>query len=164
MPEQPMKAEHGKSCEYVVKPGDSLSAIALDYDVSIAELMQANRISNPNVIFIGQKLTIPGCGMEPDMEKGPMPEAKPESKQGMMEPMKPEEPMMAPMNPAMGLRTTKPGMGQEPMWSGTMHRVRAGETLSGICAAYGTDAHTVARLNGLANADFIYVGQELMIP
>ena len=102
------------------------------------------------------------------METQPMPEPKPESKQGRVEPMKPEEPMMTPMNPAMGLRSGKPGM-EEPMapqgmWNGSMHKVRAGETLSGICAAYGTDPHTVARMNGLANANFIYVGQELMIP
>ena len=45
-----------------------------------------------------------------------------------------------------------------------IHKVRAGERLSAICAAYGVDAREVARLNGIANVNFIYVGQELMLP
>ena len=45
---------------YVVQPGDSLSAIALKYDVSIEALVEANDIADTNVIRVGQKLIIPG--------------------------------------------------------------------------------------------------------
>ncbi|PCD03610.1 hypothetical protein COC42_04395 [Sphingomonas spermidinifaciens] len=44
------------------------------------------------------------------------------------------------------------------------HTVRAGETLSGIAARYGTDAETLARLNGIANPDLIHPRQQLALP
>ena len=43
-----------------VEWGDSLSAIAEDYGVSVASLMEANGITNANSIFAGQELTVPG--------------------------------------------------------------------------------------------------------
>ena len=45
---------------HVVQPGDSLSAIAFAYDVSVEALVQANNIEDTNVIRVGQKLIIPG--------------------------------------------------------------------------------------------------------
>lgn len=47
---------------YVVKPGDSLSAIAFQFGVSLQELMAANGITDPDVVFAGQKLIIPVPG------------------------------------------------------------------------------------------------------
>jgi LysM repeat protein len=43
-----------------VQPGDSLSAIALQYGVSIEALAEVNGIADSNVIRVGQKLVIPG--------------------------------------------------------------------------------------------------------
>lgn len=45
---------------HVVQPGDSLSAIALKYGVSIEALAEANGIADANVIRVGQGLIIPG--------------------------------------------------------------------------------------------------------
>lgn len=45
---------------YVVRSGDSLNAIAARFGVSAAALARANGISNPNKIYVGQRLTIPG--------------------------------------------------------------------------------------------------------
>lgn len=44
------------------------------------------------------------------------------------------------------------------------HTVRAGETLSGIGRQYGVSANAIAAANGLANPNYIYVGQRLTIP
>ncbi len=44
---------------YVVRRGDTLSAIALKYGVSFWEIARANGIWNPNLIFVGQVLFIP---------------------------------------------------------------------------------------------------------
>ena len=44
---------------YTVQPGDTLSAIAVTYGVSINDLMAANGLSDPNSIFGGQELRIP---------------------------------------------------------------------------------------------------------
>lgn len=45
---------------YTVRNGDSLSAIANRYGSSVADIARANGISNPNLIYPGQRLTIPG--------------------------------------------------------------------------------------------------------
>ncbi|MEZ5566722.1 MAG: LysM peptidoglycan-binding domain-containing protein [Gammaproteobacteria bacterium] len=44
------------------------------------------------------------------------------------------------------------------------HRVRRGDTVSGIAARYGTSSATVARLNGLSRKNLIRVGQVLKLP
>ena len=45
---------------YTVRSGDTLSGIAAKYGVSLAKLVSANGITNPHLIYTGQKLTIPG--------------------------------------------------------------------------------------------------------
>src|SRR5450759_787810 len=44
---------------YIVRSGDILSAIAERYSVSVEALVQANHISNPDALEVGQTLTIP---------------------------------------------------------------------------------------------------------
>jgi len=44
---------------YTVKSGDTLSAIAKKYNVSLASLESANKITNPSIIKTGRVLTIP---------------------------------------------------------------------------------------------------------
>ena len=45
---------------YNIQPGDTLSAIAVRFGVSIADLLAMNNLGNPNNIFVGQTLQIPG--------------------------------------------------------------------------------------------------------
>jgi len=47
---------------YVVQPGDTLFAIALRFGVTAFDITTANNLSNPNLIFVGQRLIIPGDG------------------------------------------------------------------------------------------------------
>ena len=44
---------------YEVQPGDTLSAIATRYDVTVDDLVRVNRLVNPDVIQVGQYLIIP---------------------------------------------------------------------------------------------------------
>jgi LysM repeat protein len=46
---------------YTVRPGDTLSDIAVRHRVSLAALVAANRITNPGVIHPGQRIAIPGA-------------------------------------------------------------------------------------------------------
>lgn len=50
---------------YIVQPGDTLTRIALRFNVTTAELALANGLSNPNLIVVGQRLTIPGGSPAP---------------------------------------------------------------------------------------------------
>ncbi len=43
---------------YTVKPGDTLSAIALRYGVSVSQIASINNISNVNLIYPGEKIRI----------------------------------------------------------------------------------------------------------
>ena len=45
---------------HTVQAGETLTRIALRYGVSIWTIVSANNIANPNLIFPGQQLTIPG--------------------------------------------------------------------------------------------------------
>ena len=48
-----------------VEAGDSLSEIALAYDTTVAALMAANGITNPDRVYMGQRLVVPGPGSTP---------------------------------------------------------------------------------------------------
>lgn len=50
---------------YVVRTGDTLSAIARRFGTTVAAIAQANNISNVNLIYVGQVLVIPGGGTNP---------------------------------------------------------------------------------------------------
>ena len=50
---------HGTgSTIYLVRPNDTLSQIALDYNTSVSELVRLNDIKNPNLIYVGEKLRV----------------------------------------------------------------------------------------------------------
>lgn len=46
---------------HIVQPGELLGNIASRYDVSTTALLQANNITNPSLLYVGQVLTIPGA-------------------------------------------------------------------------------------------------------
>ncbi|MGC9469869.1 MAG: LysM peptidoglycan-binding domain-containing protein [Anaerolineae bacterium] len=47
---------------YVVKPGDNLFRISLRFNTTVQAVAQANNITNPSMIYVGQTLTIPAGG------------------------------------------------------------------------------------------------------
>ena len=44
---------------YVVQPGDTLSGIAARFNVTVDDLVEANRIVNPDALQVGQEIAIP---------------------------------------------------------------------------------------------------------
>lgn len=50
---------------YIVQAGDTLYAIAQKTGVTVAEILQLNKLDNPNVIFPGQKLLLPSKAQLP---------------------------------------------------------------------------------------------------
>ena len=59
-PSQPVS-----SGTYTVKSGDTLSVIASKLGTTVNAIARLNGISNPNVIYVGQSLKIPGSGGSP---------------------------------------------------------------------------------------------------
>lgn len=48
-----------EGAEYIVQPGDSLGVIAQEHGLTLAEIMAANQIANPDAIYVGQPLALP---------------------------------------------------------------------------------------------------------
>jgi LysM repeat protein len=62
---------------YVVRPGDTLFKIARQYNTTVQVLATVNRIVNPNLIYVGQVLTIPSDGTTPPSPPPPGPPPSP---------------------------------------------------------------------------------------
>ena len=124
----------GYGCTYVVQPGDTLASIAYQVGVSMHELIRINNIVNPDLIFVGQILTLPGCA-----QPVPLPEPLPCGA--------PVGCSVDPVHPA-----------------GQTYTVQPGDTLSQIAAWFGVSAEYLCEVNGLWNPNIIYVGQVLIIP
>jgi LysM repeat protein len=58
--EATVEVTSGGAGTYVVKAGDNLFRIAVNHGVTLQALSQANNITNPALIYVGQELTIPG--------------------------------------------------------------------------------------------------------
>ena len=56
----------------IVETGDSLSKIAKREGVTVDEVMSMNNISDPNLLFVGQKLTISGQASPEPQEEDPV--------------------------------------------------------------------------------------------
>lgn len=110
------------SASYTVRSGDTLGTIASRHGTTVAALVQANRLSNPNLIRIGQELQVPASG-----------------------------------GSAGGGRGVRP-----PSGGATHHVVSAGQTLSGIAARYGIPIGQIVAANGITG-ERIYVGQQLRL-
>ena len=155
------------ACTYSVRSGDSLAAIAAKYDVSLQELVRMNDIENPNLIFVGQKFQVPGCQADgppaassmPGYESEPVPysaqrpEPEPEMRSEQRIPDTSSEAVMR-----------VPESQHSSMGEGSTYKVKRGDSLSMIAAQFGTDAYTLASVNGIENANLIYAGQVLQIP
>ena len=62
---------------YTVRPGDTLSGIGARFGVSYLSIARANNIANPNLIRVGQVLTIPGRNGTPAPAPAPTPAPSP---------------------------------------------------------------------------------------
>jgi len=64
-------AETGGTSEYVVQAGDNMGSIAVRFDTTVAAILAANGLSNPDFVYPGQKLIIPAGSAGPSEGAGP---------------------------------------------------------------------------------------------
>ncbi len=128
---------------YTVRAGDTLGGLAVRYRTTISAIMQANGLSRPDYIRIGQRLWIPGSeGTNPTPD--PTPTSTPDP----------------PSTPAPTATPTPVQEEEEGFW----YTVKSGDTLGAIAARFGTTTSTLVAANKLSSANLIYVGQRLWIP
>ncbi len=176
VPGQPT-AVPGKQCVHIVQPGDTLYSIARLYGSTVYAIQQANNLADPNVIYVGQKLVIPGCT--------PWPPPPPPPGQCFTYIVKPGDTLygialkygdtVSGLSMRNGIVNPNliyvgqplsvcPAGAPGPQPCSAVHVVQPGETLYRIALRYGTTVYTLAAANNLATPNLIYAGQTLCIP
>jgi len=145
-----------ETTEYVVQSGDSIGGIAKQYGISRSEIVDLNKLSDPNKLRVGQKLMLPG---RLKIKAAP---AKHSAKaKAVVPPGAPAEAaasaasveMAAPAAPA---EMTAPAAGKE-------YVVQKGDSISRIAKKCGTKIKALREANKL-QSDKLKVGQKLIIP
>ncbi|HCT3225462.1 TPA: LysM peptidoglycan-binding domain-containing protein [Enterobacter hormaechei] len=88
-PEPPHEKSQPEPIEYIVQSGDNLSKVAARYEVSVSELVESNRIKDPNKIYPGQKIVIYGKKEPDNVNSG---EQSPQVGNGESYPVPPNDP------------------------------------------------------------------------
>ncbi len=165
------QAPTGKT--YTVKSGDTLYSIARAYNVTVAALAAANKITNYNLISVGQVLVIPGTTVTPP----PTTTVKYTVKSGdtlykIATLYKTTVAKIAAANNITNVNSIYvgqvliiPGTTVTPPPATTVkYTVKSGDTLYKIATAYNTTVAKIAAANNITNVNLISVGQMLTIP
>ncbi|WP_225754595.1 LysM peptidoglycan-binding domain-containing protein [Actinotalea sp. Marseille-Q4924] len=173
--------------EYTVRPGDTVSHIALRTSTTVRDIVAANGLDARAAVRAGQRLVIPSTA-----PTAPAPSATPaatggthrvatgETVSGIAARYGTSVAAIVSANALdsrafirAGQTLTIPGAAGAPapaavpasvVATTASHRVASGETVSGIAARYGTTVAAIASANGLDARAFIRAGQTLTIP
>ncbi|MCE7989060.1 MAG: LysM peptidoglycan-binding domain-containing protein [Caldilinea sp. CFX5] len=177
---------------HTVARGESLSVIAKRYNVSMRTLMASNGISNPDYIYVGQRLVIPGLAATPN-EK----ETAAQKPSGNRLPngngyyVVGRGDTLSQIAKSNGLTTNDllrlNGLSNpNVVWVGQKLRLtarvavvkdekaaepklasiyvfKAGDTLAALAEEHNTTVEAILRANGLPHEKFVWVGQRLRI-
>jgi len=127
----------GEPTTYTVQQGEWFYQIARKFGVSVAQLQAANPGVNPNFLYPGQVLNVPGGGAA-----GPT-----------------AIPSGATTPTPSGAPTPTPGAGGSQTYA-----VQSGDTLYAIAVRFHTTTYAIQIANHLPNANAIYPGMVLIIP
>ena len=163
----------------VVKPGETLSEIADRHGVSLTRLMQANGISNPNVITAGQSLRLPGSStaaagsarggsitVQPGDTLSDIADRQGVSLNQLMQANGITNPNMV----VAGQKLVLPGSRRATAAAAPRalptapYTVKSGETLSEIADRFGTSTERLIKINGISNPNLVVAGTRLAIP
>lgn len=160
-PAQPAPAAQRPAVDgatYVVQSGDSLSRIAQQHGVSTARLAEANQLSDPNQIRVGQELVIPGVTetrspaerttRTPQQERTPEPTPEPVRE----EPVPAPSPAPAPAQPELSMDDAFP------------YPVRSGDTLDQIARDFSVLKEDLLRANNMTGDETLRPGQTILVP
>jgi LysM repeat protein len=132
----------GGDCIHEVSAGENLFRLSLLYGVLVNDIARASGVTNVNLISVGQKLTIPGCGTT-----------------GVFPPPTSIPTIISNTSTGTtGVTTPFTSAG------GVTHIVQQGETLFEISLQYGVPVNTIAAANGIVDVNRIFLNQELIIP
>lgn len=158
---------------HIVARGESLSAIAQRYNVTVAAIVTANNLYNPNYIFAGQYLVIPGSTYYPP---APAPSSgvsyyTVQYGDGLGAIAQRFGRSLWALIQANGIYNANYIYAGQvltiPAYTPTRiatYYVQMGDTLARIAARYGTSVAAITSYNNLWNPNLIYPGQALTVP
>lgn len=181
--EKTAPARTAKATTYTVKSGDTLTSVANQHKVSIADLAAANKLKETAGLTIGQKLTIPAAGTRQSATSNTKETSQPDQTSGKAisktesYQVKSGETLTSIANRygvsvadlaktnnlSSNARLTVGQTIKVPKLT-TTHKVKSGETLNGLAKRYGISASELAKMNGLKPNDGLRVGQTLTVP
>ncbi len=141
----------GQDCIHEVQQSDrNLFRIGLAYGVPYMDIARITPVLNPNLIVIGQRLVIPGCGTT---GRVPPPTSTPSLAANPNNP-NPQQPQPQPGGPT-----------PTSAFAGQVYTVIGGDTLFGLSLLWGTTVNEIASRNPeIFNINLIFIGQQLAIP
>jgi len=173
---------------YTIDEGDLLGAIAAQYDLEVEAIMEANNITDPTLLQIGQVLRIP-------MTVTPLPSPSPQPKESPLPSATPQIHVIkkgdSPLSVALQYNTSVESImrvngifdpsslqiGQELIIPAEddlanialnqqtlRYKVRSGETLLSMASVYGSSVDEILQANPGLKPTNLQIGQELMIP
>lgn len=168
------KQLHQDTHNYTVKSGDTLSAIASRYGMTVNALVMLNGINNANLIYPGQVLRVADSGAGSTVtNKATTPITSTgtqaytvrygDTLSGIASRYGTSTSTLASINGISNPNWIYPGQVLKLSGgsSARSYTVRSGDTLSGIASRLGTSWTSLKAKNGLANANLIYPGQTL---
>jgi murein DD-endopeptidase MepM/ murein hydrolase activator NlpD len=150
---------------YVVKRGDTLSKIAEELDTSVAVLVEANAIGNPDRIYVGQELIVPGSDgyvVQPGDTLGRIAGKTGVSVDTLARANGITNPNLLYVGTQLRLTVPESTFTVDTS-QGTTYVVQPGDTLGGIAVRYSTSVRNLAELNRIANPNLIRIGATLVI-
>ena len=168
---------------HVVQRGETLFKIATSYNLSVDELARLNNISDPSVIYVGQRLLVPAPGTTPVPTQSVMHVVQPgeslESIAGLyditVDDLRTRNSLTdgssfyvgrlldVSSSAATPAPTDTPSAPSAPD-SVIMHTVLRGETMFKIATQYGGSGNDIVQANHLTDPQLIFAGQQLIIP
>ena len=161
-----------------VQPGDTLSDIADRQGVSLNQLMQANGISNPNMVVAGQKLVLPGsrrataAATPRALPTAPYTVKSGETLSEIADRFGTTTERLIKVNgisnPNLVVAGTRLAIPGRPSSSAAPrnakeHVVRSGESLSSIAGSYGLPVERLVAINKIDDPDLVVSGTRLKL-
>jgi LysM repeat protein len=155
-----------QTAEYVVQPGDTLSAIAQKFGTTVDDLIRLNHLSS-EAIQVGMVLKVPQVAH---------PTPAPTYQTYVVQPGDTLFSLAERFGTTVGelkslnnLTSDTLRVGQtlrvpQPAQTYATYVVKQGDTLSSIATAFNVTPEEIARVNNLSNEDLLRVGQTLRIP
>jgi LysM repeat protein len=141
------------SAVYVLRPGDNLTRLSARYSTTVPDILAANGLTNPNRVYIGQALLIPGVASAPEEI---LATPSPATVAGMVE--SPDEPTPVAADESDAVADV-PASTDEVTYT-----VKPGDSVIRIARQFGLDVNALVAANGVVNRNRVYIGQLLSIP